>query len=517
MKKKIETIGPGFKPHADILCAEIGCHKPPAQRGLCKACYAKAHRRGAFAKMQTDFTCIIPGCGAPPSKDGLCASHYAQAMAPAPEKPRRKSSSGVKEVVLDYTPREQFLSYHERTQRHAIIVAHRRCGKTVATINDLLMRAAQTPNGRFAYIAPFYSQAKDVAWEYVKHYAHPLLADQPSEAELRVDLVNGARIRLYGADNPDRLRGLGFDAIVCDEFADFRSGVWSEVLRPALADRQGWVTFIGTPKGRNEFWQLYQLAKTSPAWFRVELKASKTAIILQEELDAAKEAMSKEQYAQEFECSFDSALVGAFYADELERAKAQGRITRLPIDRAVPVHTCWDLGVSDSTAIWFCQVVGKERRLIDYYEASGVGLDHYAKVLEEKDYVWGDHWFPHDIANKELSTGLSRVDTLRGLGIEPEIVPQAAVLDGINAVRRMLDSTWIDPERCERGLEALKQYRREWNDKMKTWSHRPRHDWSSHGADALRTFAMGFEERSTAKKQKRPRWMPRMTGSWLGA
>jgi phage terminase large subunit len=129
----------------------------------------------------------------------------------------------------------------------------------------------------------------------------------------------------------------------------------------------------------------------------------------------------------------------------------------VPIDRAVPVHTAWDLGVSDFTAIWFIQCVGKERRLIDYYEASGVGLDHYAKVLEEKNYVWGNHYLPHDIANKELSTGHSRADTLRGLGIEPEIVPQAAVLDGINAVRRMLDSTWIDPERCERGLEALKQ------------------------------------------------------------
>jgi phage terminase large subunit len=227
--------------------------------------------------------------------------------------------------------------------------------------------------------------------------------------------------------------------------------------------------------------------------------------------------MSKDQYAQEFECSFDAAITGAFYADELERMKAGKRIARIPIDRAVPVHTGWDLGVSDSTAIWFIQCVGKERRLIDYYEASGVGLDHYAKVLEKKNYVWGTHYFPHDIANKELSTGLSRVDTLRGLGIEPEIVPQAAVLDGINAVRRMLDSCWVDLERCDRGLEALKQYRREFDDKMKCWKQRPRHDWSSHGADALRTFAMGFEEKRPATKLQRRRWMPRMSSSWLGA
>jgi phage terminase large subunit len=424
----------------------------------------------------------------------------------------------TKQIKIDYAPRSQFLPYHNRKQRFAILVTHRRAGKTWAVLNDLLMRAAQTPNGRFGYVAPYYSQAKDISWEPLKFFAAPLLADSPNESELRVDLVNGARIRLYGADNPERLRGLGFDSVVCDEFADWRHGVWSEVLRPALADRQGTATFIGTPKGKNEFWELWQVASKSDAWFKLELKASDTGLLPAEELDAAREAMSKEQYEQEFQCSFDSALQGAFYADEIERMKADKRITKLPIDRAIPIHTAWDLGISDSTAIWFVQCVGKERRLIDYYEASGVGLDHYAKVLEGKNYVWGDHFFPHDVANKELSTGLSRVETLRGLGIEPEIVPQAAVLDGVNAVRRMLDSTWIDPQRCERGLEALKQYRREWCDKLKTWKLRPRHDWSSHGADALRTFAMGFEERSQVKRPgKRRRWSKRATGDWLGA
>jgi phage terminase large subunit len=423
----------------------------------------------------------------------------------------------TKKITIDYAPRKQFLGFHNRKERYAILVCHRRAGKTVATLNDLIRRAIQIPNGKFAYIAPFYSQAKDVAWDYLKHYAAPILAAPPNESELRIALVNGSEIRLYGADNPDRLRSLGFDAIICDEFADWRSGVWSEVLRPALADRQGSVTFIGTPKGHNEFYQLWQIAKKSDSWFKLELKASDTQLIQQEELDAAREAMSKDQYAQEWECSFDAAIQGAFYAEELERAKAQKRITRLPIDRAVPVHTAWDLGISDSTAIWFIQVVGKERRLIDYYEASGVGLDHYAKVLEGKDYVWGDHFFPHDIANRELATGQSRADTLRGLGIEPEIVPKADPLDGINAVRRMLDSTWIDPERCERGLEALKQYRRDWDDRLKTWKQRPRHDWSSHGADALRTFAMGFEERKPTKKQERRRWSKRAIGDWLSA
>jgi phage terminase large subunit len=434
------------------------------------------------------------------------------------------SKPGVKKIQIDYSPRQQFLPYHNRKQRFAILVTHRRAGKTWAVLNDLLMRAATTPNGMFAYISPFRMQSKAVVWEPLKHFAAPLLADSPNESELRISLVNNATIRVFGADNPDAMRGLGFDSIACDEMADFRPGVWSTILRPALAmggypgAAPGSATFIGTPRGRNEFWDLWQLASKSDAWFKLQLKASETGLIPQDELDASKEAMSKEEYAQEMECSFDAALQGAFYADELERMKADKRITKLPIDRAIPVHTAWDLGISDSTAVWFIQVVGKERRLVDFEEHSGVGLDFYARLLADKGYVYGTHYFPHDIAVKELGTGMSRSDTLIGLGIEPEVVPQAAVLDGINAVRRMLDSSWIDPERCERGLECLKAYRRDFDEKAKVFRQRPRHDWSSHGADALRTFAMGFEERSQAKRTgKRRRWSKRATGDWLSA
>jgi phage terminase large subunit len=170
----------------------------------------------------------------------------------------------------------------------------------------------------------------------------------------------------------------------------------------------------------------------------------------------------------------------------------------VPYDRALRVHTCWDLGKSDSTAIWFVQAApGKERRLIDYYEASGVEFDHYAKVLDEKKYTYGSHYFPHDVGVNAIGMGRSRVDTLRSLGIEPTYDNNAnkvSVLDGINAVRLMLDATWIDAERCARGIEALKAYRREYDDKLKDWKLNPLHDWSSHGADALRTFATQYEE-----------------------
>jgi phage terminase large subunit len=418
---------------------------------------------------------------------------------------------------LEYEPRAQFLPFHNREQRWAVIVAHRRAGKTVACINEAIERALELkqPDGRFAYVAPFYAQAKDVAWLYLKRYAAPVLAETPNESELRVTLLSGSSIRLYGADNADRLRGIYLDGLVGDEVADWRPGVWEEVLRPALVDRQGWAVFIGTPRGKNEFWKLWMEARKAPGeWFRLMLKASETGLILPGELAAARRSMSFEQFEQEFECSFEAAVQGAFYAEQLRRMEQDKRICRLPVDRCIEVHTGWDLGYSDSTAIWFVQCVGKERRLVDYYEASGVGFEHYAQVLRDKGYVYGRHYFPHDVSHKMIGMDRSRVETLRGLGIEPEIVPQHDVMDGINAVRRMLDQTWIDQDRCERGLEALRQYRREYDDKLKTFRPKPLHDWSSHGADALRCFAVGFEPVAEAGKSPAPYYGE---SAWLGA
>jgi hypothetical protein len=281
-------------------------------------------------------------------------------------------------------PRSIFVPFHERLQRWAIIVAHRRAGKTVAAINDLLRHVAfdEKEDGRYAYIAPFFAQAKDVAWHYLKRYARPILAAKPHETELRVDLQGGARVRLYGADNPDRLRGIYLDGVVLDEFADMRPEMWHEVVRPTLSDRNGFATFIGTPKGKNAFWRRWREAQTRPGWFHLMLKASATKVLLDAELREAREQMGEDRYAQEYECSFETAIRGAFYAEEMRRAAEEGRIGRVPIDRGVPVNTAWDLGVSDSTAIWFIQCVARERRLVDYYESSGVGLDHYAGVLD---------------------------------------------------------------------------------------------------------------------------------------
>jgi hypothetical protein len=403
-------------------------------------------------------------------------------------------------IELPYEPREQFVAFHQRAQRWAVLVCHRRAGKTTATLNDLIKRSVteKKRDGRYAFIFPQRNQAKDTAWKYLKQYTAPLILGSPNESELRVELITGATLRLYGADNPDALRGPYLDGVVLDEFADMRPEVWHEVVRPMLADRHGWATFIGTPKGKNAFWKLYEDANKDPAWYWMMLKASESGILPQAELDDLLREMGEDQYMQELECSFEAAIKGAFYADELRTMLAEGRIRPIEIDPAVRMHTAWDLGVSDSTAIWFIQCVNRERRLVDYYEASGVGLDHYAQVLHEKrikhNWRYGEHFFPQDIRHRELSTGKSRITALAALGIEASVVPESNVLDGINAVRRMLGRTWLDPNRGERGLEALRQYRREWDDRLKDWKANPLHNFACHGADALRYFAVGFDE-----------------------
>jgi len=400
---------------------------------------------------------------------------------------------------IDYKPRDQIRAFHNRKERFAIIVAHRRFGKTVAAINDLIRSCFEIdrPNVRVAYIAPYLSQAKAVAWDYALEFTRDIPEIKVNHSELRIDFLNGARFRLFGADNYNAMRGLYFDAVVLDEMADFPASAWSNVIRPALADRRGSATFISTPKGKNEFWELWHEAQDDPNWFTAMLKASETSILDQEELDEARRTMGDDRYEQEFECSFEAAIQGAFYAKEMKEATEDGRITRVPYDRAASVITAWDLGIGDSTAIWFAQYVAQEIRIIDYYENSGVGLDHYAKVLFDKEYHYEQHILPHDVQVKELGTGKSRLETLDALGIRNiEIAPKLAVEDGIQAARTMIPKCWFDADNCTRGIEALRQYRRDFDEKLKTWRGRPLHDWTSHGADAFRYLAVGYRRES---------------------
>jgi phage terminase large subunit len=381
-----------------------------------------------------------------------------------------------------------------------VAVAHRRAGKTVACVQKLIRGALKCPlpQPRFAYVAPLYTQAKDVAWEYTKSFALKLSAI-PHETELRVDLPNGARIRLYGADNPDRLRGLYLDGVILDEYADMRPSVWGEVIRPMLTDRKGWGTFIGTPKGHNGFYQVWRDAQVDDGWFSVMLKASETGLLSPDELADARKSMSEDQYLQEFECSFEAAIQGAYFATQMRKAREEGRLGKVPIDPGRPVNTFWDIGKSDSTSIWFHQNRGQMHHLVDYYESSGEGVEFYAKVLRDKQlehgWQYGAHYGPHDLDHSHwVLPGRETVkDAAYELGIVFVVVPRIAnKADAIEAGRNFLSMCWIDQQRCAKGIEALDHYRKEWDEDRKTWKAKAEHDWASHGADAMMTGACGF-------------------------
>lgn len=400
------------------------------------------------------------------------------------------------------------MPFHDRTERWSIIVAHRRAGKTVACVNELIKAAvtSKLERPRFAYIAPLYKQAKSVAWDYLKHYTRPIPGVEHRESELAVNLPNGAQVRLWGSDNPDALRGLYLDGVVLDEAADMSPRLYPEVLRPALSDRKGWCTWIGTPKGHNAFYELWSDTEGDPEWLRLMLKASETGLIDRAELRSAKLQMSPEQYAQEYECSFTAAVIGAYYGRELETAADEGRIGEYPHDPGLEVHTAWDLGISDHTVIWFYQVAGGSIRVIDYYAAHSEPLEHYAGVLKGKPYLYGRHFLPHDVEVRELTTARTRLDTLRGLGLSNiTVVPSkpGALADGINAVRRILPRCFFDKAKCDEGLKALRQYRRQWDEDRKVFMDRPEHDWCSHPADAFRMFAVGWSDPAPRALQSR--------------
>lgn len=413
-------------------------------------------------------------------------------------------------VKLKYRPRSVFDDFHKRRQRWAIVVAHRRCGKTVACINDLIVRASLEgkKNGRYAYVAPYYSQAKNIAWDYLVRFAEPLLA-KANQSELWVELINGSRIRLFGADNPDVLRGLYLDGIVLDEYADMRPRIWGEIIRPLLADRQGWAVFIGTPKGHNAFWDLYNNASKDDRWYVKTLRASQTGLLPEEELEDAAKSMSEDQYLQEFECDFESAILGAFYGKEMRQLTDQGRITDVEYDPMFKVHTAWDLGYSDDTAIWWFQVIHGEIRMLDYHSSNGQPVAFYAGIIESREktrgYVYGTHYLPHDARAKTLASNRSIIEQLSDkIDIsQMKIVPSLSLQDGIQATRLALMRSWFD-HKCEDGIECLRQYQREYNEDTKSFKDKPKHDWTSHGADAFRMLSIAWKEEAKIVQKDDP-------------
>lgn len=366
---------------------------------------------------------------------------------------------------------------------------------------DLISKATKHEGRepRFAYISPTYIQAKDIAWSYLKEFTFAIPGMKYSESELSVIFPGSqARIRLYGAENYDRLRGLYLDGCIIDESGDIDPRAWPEVIRPALSDRQGWATFIGTPKGRNHFYKTHQLAKREDDWYAQELPASETGILPAEELKDAQRTMTPEQYAQEYECSFDAAVKGAYYGKEIELAEKENRIGKVPHDRAADVYAAWDLGIGDSMALWIFQMVGPEIHFIRYYENNNHGLDHYVDWIKALPFRVHEHLLPHDAEARELQTGKSRVEYLRGRDLKCTIVPRHNVEDGIEAARMRFNRMWFDAEACEKGVECLRMYRAEYDDKNDVLKNKPLHDWASHGADAFRYGVMGLNDRKAA-------------------
>jgi hypothetical protein len=397
-------------------------------------------------------------------------------------------------MAMQYEPRSQFVSFHNRKQRWAALNTHRRAGKTVAIVNDLIFGAleCQQRKPQLAYIGPTYSQAKRVAWAYLKDYAEQYLAKPPQEAELKVTLKNDATIYVLGADNADSLRGMYLDGTVNDEYALFRPSVFSQVIRPALSDRHGWSVFVSTPRGKNLFYAVCEQARKSPAeWFNLTLRASTSGIIAKEELEELRKDMDAEEYAQEYECSFDSALKGAIYADAMNLLFADKRLVGKLYDEALPVHCAFDLGFTDATVcIWFQVDKQNNVRVVAAEATTGTDIFYHIEKLHQFAGEIGDVWLPHDARARNLQTGKSILEQFLKEGIRPRIVPNHKVRDGISTVRKLFPRITIDPDTTGDLVEALKSYRREWNENHNMFSDIPVHDWASDWSDAFRYMAI---------------------------
>jgi hypothetical protein len=406
--------------------------------------------------------------------------------------------------------------------KRACAIWHRRSGKDDVALN-WTAEAAHNRVGEYWHMLPESAQGRKAIWDAVSPHTGRRRIDQAFPMEMRektrendmaIVFKNGSLWRVVGSDNYESLLGSTPAGVVFSEWALADPNAWA-FLRPILIENDGWAIFITTPRGSNHARKTLDLAKSENGWFGQVLSAEDTGVFTEEQLQMELREYKHDYgddegqalFDQEYNCSFEAALLGSLYGPWLNRAAKEGRIGKVPIDRSIAVHTAWDLGVRDSTVIWFIQIAGREYRLVDYHDGAGAGLEDYVKVLEQKQnergFNYGKHFFPHDIEVRELGNGgRSRKETLRNLGVRVTVVDQHSVMDGINATRRMLNMTWIDEKHCEKGLDALRNYRRLWDEKLRAFRNEPYHDWASHSADALRMFASGWYE--TAPKKKPP-------------
>ena len=405
----------------------------------------------------------------------------------------------------------------ERGIKRALLVWHRRAGKDDVCLHWAATQAIQRA-GNYWHMLPQYEQARKSVWQAVNPHTGKRRIDEAFPAAIRkrtredqmmIEFVNGSTWQLVGSDNYNSLVGSPPVGVTASEWALADPSAWG-YLSPILRENGGWAVFISTPRGRNHLCKMFEGFRDDPEWFVERKGIYETKALTPEQIEASLreyvatygEDHGRSIFAQEYECSFDAAIVGAYYARDLERAERDGRIVDVPIDPAMPVNTVWDLGINDSTSIIFWQALrGGVIRVVDYYEAAGYGLDHYANILRQRGYNYGKHYGPHDLEVRELGTGKSRIEIAASLGIPFSMVPNMRVEDGINAARMILPRCWFDQRKTTRLRECLSQYR-EKHDEKRGISLGPLHDWTSHAADAFRYLSLVANEPMAQQLQK---------------
>ena len=400
-------------------------------------------------------------------------------------------------------------SFMENDGKRAIYAWHRRYGKDDVGLHWTSVAAHQRV-GTYWYMLPEAAQARKAIWEAINPHTGIRRIDEAFPPELRstsrdqemfIRFKLGSTWQVVGSDNYNSLVGSPPVGIVCSEWALANPAAWG-YLMPILRENGGWIMFNSTPRGRNHMYTMLQAAKEDEAWFAEVLDVHDTGALSEAELAAELrqykaaygEDIGQNLYDQEYLCSFDAAILGAYYGKELRALEKDGRIDAWPHDPALPVHTAWDLGIGDSTAIWFWQAVGSEVRVVDFYEAHGHAIPHYAANVNGRTWIKGDDWVPHDAKIREYGTGKTRVETMREHGLRPRLVPDHRLEDGINAARVTLPRCFFNREKTWDAIEGLRQYRADWDDQNRCFRDKPKHDWTSHRADAFRYLAMAWRE-----------------------
>lgn len=384
-----------------------------------------------------------------------------------------------------------------------LVVWHRRAGKDKVFIN-IMAREAFKRVGSYFYILPYYVQARRIVWEgidkdgfrNIEHFPVQLVKRKDNQ-QMTLELCNGSFIRFLGSDNIDSVVGTNPVGVVFSEFSLHKIEAWN-YLRPILLENGGWALFNGTPRGKNHMYKMMLAAKDDPKWYFDLKTIDDTGVMTTDQVEEeVRNGMPRALARQEFYCSFDAAMVGAYYADAMNLAEQDHRIGPVPWDPSLPVNTAWDLGMSDTMVLWLFQQKGQMINVIDIIAGEGHGLEYYAKELDTRPYKYGYHILPHDVRVRELGTGKSRLQTLHDLGIKNIVITKrVSIEDGINAVRQMLPRCNFDDRKCDRGIEALKQYRASWDPEKECYGS-PIHDWSSHYTDAIRMMAVGLQEETT--------------------